>query len=102
GDALALCRWLVDVANERGGHDNVTVAVLMESMESDAGTPGAQASSTAAEQAAQSTPLSAAPSPPADSAPLASSATAPVVPTLAATPSHIRGRWKEADPCQKF
>jgi serine/threonine protein phosphatase PrpC len=30
-DALSLCRWLVDVANERGGHDNVTVAVLMGS-----------------------------------------------------------------------
>lgn len=30
-DALSLCRWLVDVANERGGHDNVTVAVLTQS-----------------------------------------------------------------------
>jgi PPM family protein phosphatase len=28
-DALALCRGLVDLANERGGHDNVTVAVLI-------------------------------------------------------------------------
>lgn len=27
-DALELCRWLVDAANERGGHDNVTVASL--------------------------------------------------------------------------
>jgi PPM family protein phosphatase len=27
-DALELCRWLVDAANERGGHDNVTVALL--------------------------------------------------------------------------
>lgn len=27
-DALSLCRCLVDAANERGGHDNVTVAVL--------------------------------------------------------------------------
>jgi serine/threonine protein phosphatase PrpC len=31
-DALSLCRWLVDVANERGGHDNVTVAALMDSL----------------------------------------------------------------------
>lgn len=31
-DALSLCRWLVDAANERGGHDNVTVAVLMDSL----------------------------------------------------------------------
>jgi serine/threonine protein phosphatase PrpC len=31
-DALSLCRWLVDAANERGGHDNVTVAVLTESL----------------------------------------------------------------------
>jgi PPM family protein phosphatase len=31
-NALSLCRWLVDVANERGGHDNVTVAVLKQSM----------------------------------------------------------------------
>jgi len=30
-DALSLCRWLVNAANERGGHDNVTVAVLTES-----------------------------------------------------------------------
>jgi serine/threonine protein phosphatase PrpC len=29
-DALSLCRWLVDAANERGGHDNVTVAAFME------------------------------------------------------------------------
>jgi serine/threonine protein phosphatase PrpC len=29
-NALSLCRWLVDAANERGGHDNVTVAVLLE------------------------------------------------------------------------
>jgi serine/threonine protein phosphatase PrpC len=32
GDALSLCRWLVDAANERGGHDNVTVAVLRASL----------------------------------------------------------------------
>ncbi len=31
-DALSLCRWLVDAANERGGHDNVTVAVLTQSL----------------------------------------------------------------------
>jgi serine/threonine protein phosphatase PrpC len=31
-DALSLCRWLVDAANERGGHDNVTVAVFMGSL----------------------------------------------------------------------
>jgi serine/threonine protein phosphatase PrpC len=31
-DALSLCRWLVDMANARGGHDNVTVAVLTESV----------------------------------------------------------------------
>jgi PPM family protein phosphatase len=30
-DALSLCRLLVDMANERGGHDNVTVAVLTAS-----------------------------------------------------------------------
>jgi serine/threonine protein phosphatase PrpC len=29
-EALALCRELVDMANARGGHDNVTVAVLRE------------------------------------------------------------------------
>ena len=27
-DALSLCRQLVDAANGRGGHDNITVAVL--------------------------------------------------------------------------
>jgi serine/threonine protein phosphatase PrpC len=101
-DALSLCRWLVDAANERGGHDNVTVAVLMESMESDAETPGAQASSTAAEPVAQSTPADAAPSPSplADSAPAASGAPAPAQPTSAGTPIQIQGNWKEADPCQ--
>ena len=31
-DALSLCRGLVDTANERGGHDNVTVAVLTASL----------------------------------------------------------------------
>jgi serine/threonine protein phosphatase PrpC len=30
GDALSLCRGLVDTANERGGQDNVTVAVFTE------------------------------------------------------------------------
>lgn len=30
GDALSLCRWLVDAANERGGRDNVTAAALIE------------------------------------------------------------------------
>jgi PPM family protein phosphatase len=28
GDTLSVCRYLVDAANERGGQDNVTVAVL--------------------------------------------------------------------------
>jgi serine/threonine protein phosphatase PrpC len=31
-DALSLCRRLVDAANERGGHDNVTVAALMDGL----------------------------------------------------------------------
>ena len=28
GDSLSVCRYFVDAANERGGHDNVTVAIL--------------------------------------------------------------------------
>jgi serine/threonine protein phosphatase PrpC len=31
-EAIALCRELVDMANARGGHDNVTVAVLRETV----------------------------------------------------------------------
>jgi len=30
GDALAVCKYLVQQANEQGGHDNITVAMLME------------------------------------------------------------------------
>jgi PPM family protein phosphatase len=41
GDTLSVCRYLVDAANERGGQDNVTVAVLnWSSQESSAITPG--------------------------------------------------------------
>ena len=29
GDSLSVCRYLVDAANERGGQDNVTVAMLL-------------------------------------------------------------------------
>lgn len=29
GDALTLCQALVDAANNRGGHDNITVAILL-------------------------------------------------------------------------
>jgi serine/threonine protein phosphatase PrpC len=73
-DALSLCRQLVDMANERGGHDNVTVAVLTKA---DAAQSGAPSSPTLTEPLAQSTPPDAAPSSQAGSAPMQSGATAP-------------------------
>jgi PPM family protein phosphatase len=92
GDALSLCQWLVDQANERGGHDNVTVAVLTTSDTGFAGAPGEQASSMLAESVAQSTPPDGTPSPPAGTAQLASGAIAPLRAASAGTPIQARGR----------
>ncbi|HKD73890.1 MAG TPA: hypothetical protein VKB76_00290, partial [Ktedonobacterales bacterium] len=85
-----LCRRLVDMANERGGHDNVTVAVLTTS---DAATSGAQSSPTLAEPLAQqSTPPDAAPSSQAGSAPGETGATVPVQATSAVPQIQSRHR----------